>query len=122
MKVVYANWSFSARVFLSQRQLDVGDLWLACVTFRLDYWWIESITTRRFWARDDHRKWLVFLFNLSSHYHIYIANYLSSSTDNKFENEGETTVMRNVHFRFPSVAQKRRLQSLQMYGNLSILQ
>ena len=47
---------------------------------------------RRFWAKDGNRKCAVFLFNLSSHYHIYIVKCLFSCRDDWFENLGETTV------------------------------
>ena len=48
---------------------------------------------QRFWATDGHRKCTVFLFYLSSHYHIYIFKSLCASTDDYFENLGETNVL-----------------------------
>ena len=42
---------------------------------------IGSFSRRRFWGTDDNRKWAVFQFNLSSHYHILIAQYLFTCRD-----------------------------------------
>ena len=42
---------------------------------------------------DGHRKCTGFLFYLSSHYHIYIFKSLFTSTDDYFENLGETNVL-----------------------------
>ena len=42
---------------------------------------IGSFSRRRFWGTDDNRKWAVFQFNLSSHYHILIAKYLFTCRD-----------------------------------------
>ena len=39
------------------------------------------------------RKCTIFLFYLSSHYHIYIFKSLCTSTDDEFENLGETNVL-----------------------------
>ena len=36
---------------------------------------LDSFSTQRFWDTNDNRKWAVFLFNLSSHNHICIAEY-----------------------------------------------
>ena len=41
---------------------------------------------QRFWAKDGNRMCAVFLFNLSSHYHIYIFNSIFTSGDDKLEN------------------------------------
>lgn len=62
-----------------------------------------------FWATDSDQKSSVFPLNLSSHYHILIAKYLFTREDYYFENLSE---MRNVYFRSPSVALKRRLLKL----------
>ena len=48
---------------------------------------------QRFRATDGHRKCTVFLFDLSSHYHIYIFKSLCASKDDYFENLGETNVL-----------------------------
>ena len=48
---------------------------------------------QRFWATDGNRKCAVFVFNLSSHYHIYIFKHLFTSRDDYFENLRETTVL-----------------------------
>ena len=48
---------------------------------------------QRFWATDGNRKCAVFVFNLSSHYHIYIVKYLFTSRDDYFENLRNTTVL-----------------------------
>ena len=47
----------------------------------------------------------MFLLNLSSHFHIYIAKYLFPTNHDKFQNLGETTVLAYEinPFRFPSV-------------------
>ena len=50
---------------------------------------LGSLSMQRFWATDGHWKCSVFLFYLSSHYHIYI-----------------------FHFRLPTVAQKRCMLKL----------
>ena len=42
---------------------------------------IGSFSRRRFLGTDDNRKWAVFQFNLSSHYHILIAKYLFTCRD-----------------------------------------
>ena len=52
-----------------------------------------SLSMQRFWATDGHRKCIVFLFYLSSHYHIYIFKSLCPSRDDYFENPGETNVL-----------------------------
>ena len=39
---------------------------------------IASLSMQRFWATDGNRKCAVFLFNLSSHHHIYIVLHLHS--------------------------------------------
>ena len=51
---------------------------------------IVSLSMQRFWATDGHWKCTVFLFCLSSHYHIRIFKSLCASRDNCFENLGET--------------------------------
>ena len=48
---------------------------------------------QRFRATDDNRKCAVFLFNLSSHYPIYIVKFLFTSRDHSFENMVDTTVL-----------------------------
>ena len=48
---------------------------------------------QRFWATDGHRKCTVFLFYLSSHYHIYIFKSLCPSRADYFENLRETNVL-----------------------------
>ena len=42
---------------------------------------------------DGNRKWAVFLFNLFSHYHIYVDKYLFPNRDDYFENLGDATVL-----------------------------
>ena len=64
---------------------------------------------QRFRATDGHRKCTVFLFYLSSHYHIYIFKSLCASRDDYFENLG---YLQNDHFRLPSVALKRCMLKL----------
>ena len=54
---------------------------------------IGSLSMQRFWATDGNRKCAVFVFNLSSHYHIYIVKYLFTSSDNYFENLRNTPVL-----------------------------
>ena len=54
---------------------------------------LGSLSMQRFWATDGHRKYTVFLFHLSSHYHIYIFKSLCASRDDYFENLGETNVL-----------------------------
>ena len=54
---------------------------------------LGSLSMQRFWATDGHRKCTVFLFYLSSHYHIYISKSLCASRDDYFENLGETFVL-----------------------------
>ena len=51
----------------------------------------------------------VFLFNMPLHYHTYNIKYLFERDDKlgNLKNE-HCPGMRNVHLRFPSVAQKRR--------------
>ena len=54
------------------------------------------ISTWRFWDGDGNRKWSVFPFSLSSHYHmIYIVQckYHFTSRDESFEIPGETAVL-----------------------------
>ena len=48
---------------------------------------------QRFGATDGNRKCTVFVFNLSSHYHIYIVKYLFTSRDDYFENLSNTPVV-----------------------------
>ena len=54
---------------------------------------IGSLSMQRFLATEGHRKCAVFLFYLSSHYHIYIFKFLCASRDDYFENLGETFVL-----------------------------
>jgi len=54
---------------------------------------IGSLSMQRFWATDRYRKCTVFLFCLSSHYHIYIFKSLCPSRDDYFENLRETNVL-----------------------------
>ena len=42
---------------------------------------LESLSMQRFWATDGNRKCAVFLFNLFSHYPIYIVKFLFTSRD-----------------------------------------
>ena len=42
---------------------------------------LGSCSRRCFWDTDGYQKQAVFLFNLSSHYHIYITKYLFTSRD-----------------------------------------
>lgn len=69
-----------------------------------------TLSTRCFWATDANRK-AVFLFNLSSHCHIYIVKYLFLI--GKF---GDTTVLACEMFTsgIPSVAQKPILLKLSL--------
>ena len=67
---------------------------------------LGSLSTRRFRATDGKRKSAVFLFNMSSHYYIYIVKSLLASRECVRDH---CIGMRNVHCRFPSVTQKRRL-------------
>lgn len=69
-----------------------------------------TLSTRCFWATDANRK-AVFLFNLSSHFHIYIVKYLFLI--GKF---GDTTVLACEMFTsgIPSVAQKPILLKLSL--------
>ena len=53
---------------------------------------------QRFLATDGHPKCTVFLFYLSSHYHIYIFKSLCASRDDYFENLGETNVLARKMF------------------------
>ena len=75
---------------------------------------LGSLSMQRFLATDRHWKCTVFLFYLSSHYHIYIIKFLCASRDDSFENMGETkcTGLQNVHFRLLFVAQKRCMPKL----------
>ena len=42
----------------------------------------KSLSKRRFWAMEDNRNWwAVFLFNLPSHYHIYIYKHIFTRRD-----------------------------------------
>ena len=43
---------------------------------------IGSLSMQRFWATDGNRKCSVLVFNLSSHYHIYIVKYLFTTWEN----------------------------------------
>ena len=70
------------------------------IIFPLDFTFNEfqsitlgSLSMQRFWATDGNRKCAVFVFNLSSHYHIYIVEYLFTSRDDYFENLRNTTVL-----------------------------
>mgnify|MGYP006862601755 CR=1 FL=1 len=54
---------------------------------------IGSLSMQRFCATDRHRKCTVFLFHLSSHYHMYIFKSLCASRDDYFENLGETNAL-----------------------------
>ena len=45
------------------------------------HWSVVSLSMQRFWATDGNRTCAVFLFNLSSHYHIYIVQSLFTSRD-----------------------------------------
>ena len=56
---------------------------------------LGSLSMQRFWVTDGDWKCTVFLFYLSSHYHIYIFKALSlcASRDDHFENLGETNVL-----------------------------
>ena len=42
---------------------------------------IRSLSMHRFWTTDSNRKCALFLFNLSSHYHIFIAKSLFTCRD-----------------------------------------
>ena len=42
---------------------------------------IRELKQARVWDAEGNRKWAVFLFNLSSHNHIYISKYLFSIRD-----------------------------------------
>ena len=48
---------------------------------------------QRFWATDGNRKCAVFVFNLSSHFHINVAKSVFISRYDQFENLRETTVL-----------------------------
>ena len=48
---------------------------------------------QHFSATDGNRKCAVFLFNVSSHYLIYVVKFLFTSRDHLFENLGDTTVL-----------------------------
>ena len=54
---------------------------------------LGSLSMQRFWATDVNRKCSVFLFNRSSHHHLYIAKCLFSSREDLFENLAETTAL-----------------------------
>ena len=45
------------------------------------------------WPKRIHKLGAVFLLNLSSHYQMYIAEYLFTKTDDYFESLSETTVL-----------------------------
>ena len=49
-----------------------------------------SLSKRRLEPRKATGKWAIFLFNLPSHYHICIVNYIFTGRDDYFENMGET--------------------------------
>jgi len=76
--------------------------------------WLKNVAclssllqARDIWATtDDNRGSAVFLFNMSSHYHIYIKYLFTRKYNIHF---------RNVHFRCPSVTQKRRLLKLPIF-------
>ena len=42
---------------------------------------IRELKHARVWDADGNLKWAVFLFNLSSHNHIFIAKYIFSIRD-----------------------------------------
>ena len=46
-----------------------------------------------FWLKESNRKWAVFLFNLSSHYHVYNVEYFFTRRDDWVENVGKTNVI-----------------------------
>ena len=48
---------------------------------------------QRFCATDGNRKCAVFVFNLSSHFHINVAKSVFTSRYDQFENLRETTVL-----------------------------
>ena len=48
---------------------------------------------QRLWVTDGNRKWAVFLFNWSSHYHICLVKYRFSGREDYFGNLGETSVL-----------------------------
>lgn len=45
------------------------------------------------WMTTEHELFSNKLFNLSSHCHIYVVQYLFTSSGDKFENLGETSVL-----------------------------
>ena len=52
--------------------------WPANLTYRSTEIFYRELKHARVWGADGNRKWAVFLFNLSSHNHIYISKYLFS--------------------------------------------
>ena len=54
---------------------------------------VGSLSMQRFWATDSNRKCAVFVFNLSSHFHINVAKSVFTSRYDQFENLRETTVL-----------------------------
>ena len=69
------------------------DFDLATLKAGMTEWRNRELKLQRFWATDGNRKCAVFVFNSSSHYHIYIFKYLFTSRDDYFENLRETTVL-----------------------------
>ena len=73
---------------LSRTSKGTANQEAATLIEKRSFGWLESweellgsLSKRRFWAKDDNRKWAVFQFNLSSHYRIYIVRNLFTSRD-----------------------------------------
>ena len=74
----------------------------------------RELKHERFWEADGNRKWAVVPFNLSSHNHNHIANYLFSITDD-WSNIWETSLSWHAKCSLPvavSVSKTRMLKLL----------
>ena len=79
----------------SRDVMMIGLLWTELVSTRLHYSHphliLGSLSKWGLWATDDNLKWVVFLFNMFSHYHIFISLF-SLVAMNSLKNVGEITV------------------------------
>ena len=75
-------------------------------------------STRAFETRTASGSELFSHITLSSHNHIYIAKYLSFTTDDQFKNVGDTTVLarESAVFRLPPASKKRACLSSLLFS------